>query len=128
MIRVNLAGANQKKPAGVSMKVKSPLKVTPIILLLIVLGSAAGGYGWYSSLTGQVADLDSKIQLAQAQKAALDAVIQQDKIYESRKKMLENRVKIIQGLQRNQISPVVALDVLSEAVNRTRYVWLSNLD
>ncbi|PYS54897.1 MAG: hypothetical protein DMG13_06665 [Acidobacteria bacterium] len=42
--------------------------------------------------------------------------------------MLENRVKIIQGLQRNQISPVVALDVLSEAVNRTRYVWLSNLD
>ena len=110
------------------MKVKSPLKVTPIILLLIVLGSAAGGYGWYSSLTGQVADLDSKIQLAQAQKAALDAVIQQDKIYESRKKMLENRVKIIQGLQRNQISPVVALDVLSEAVNRTRYVWLSNLD
>ena len=55
-------------------------------------------------------------------------VIQQDKIYETRKKMLENRVKIIEGLQRNQISPVVALDVLSEAVDRTHYVWLTNVD
>ncbi|HYR44550.1 MAG TPA: PilN domain-containing protein, partial [Terriglobia bacterium] len=31
-------------------------------------------------------------------------------------------------LQKNQVSPVVALDQLSEAVERTQYVWLSNLD
>src|SRR4029078_5418419 len=28
----------------------------------------------------------------------------------------------------NQVSPVVALDVLSRAIDRTQYVWLSTLD
>ena len=132
MIKVNLAGVNPKKPAialaGASMKTSAPWTVTPIILILIILGSAAVGYSWYSSLTGQVANLESKIQQELAEKVRLDAVIKQGEIYEARKKMLERRIKIIEGLQRNQISPVVALDVLSEAVDRTKYVWLSNVD
>ena len=135
MIKVNLAAVSPRKVSGAGtgagMKVvsaPSPMGVMPIILLLIILGSAAGGYLWYSGLSGQAADLDSQIQQALAQKAALDAVIKQDQIYATRKKMLENRVKIIEGLVRNQISPVVALDVLSEAVDRTNYVWLSNVE
>ena len=63
-----------------------------------------------------------------ARKAQLDAIIKQDQIYEARKKALENRVRIIEGLQKNQVSPVVALDVLSRAIDRTQYVWLSTLD
>jgi len=35
---------------------------------------------------------------------------------------------VIEGLQKGQVSPVMALDQLSEAVQRTQYVWLSNLD
>ena len=132
MIKVNLAGVNPKKPAialaGASMKTSAPWTVTPIILVLIILGSAAVGYWWYSSLTGEAANLESKIQQELAEKVRLDAVIKQGEIYEARKKMLERRIKIIEGLQRNQISPVVALDVLSEAVDRTKYVWLSNVD
>ena len=37
-------------------------------------------------------------------------------------------MKIIENLQKNQVSPVVALDQLAEAVDRTRWVWLSSLD
>ena len=85
--------------------------------MLIVLGSAVFGYWWYSSVAGESARLDSEIQAAQARKAQLDAVIKQDQIYEARKKALENRVKIIEGLQKNQVSPVVALDVLSQAID-----------
>ena len=110
------------------MKISLPTNVTPIVLLLIVLGSAGGGYWWYSDLSTREAERDSQIQQAEAQKALLDNVIKQDQIYEARKKAIENRVKVIEGLQRNQVSPVVALDVLSDAVNRTQYVWLSSLD
>jgi Tfp pilus assembly protein PilN len=125
MIRVNLVGAGRKKAkAGVRIA----LPATPIFLILIALGFAAAGYLWYSNLSNQVADLDTKIKQAQAQKAALEKVIQADTIYQSRKKDLENRVKIIENLQKNQVSPVRALDELSEAVDRTQYVWLSNLD
>ena len=125
MIRVNLVGAGRKKATAGA---KIALPATPIFLILIALGFAAAGYLWYSNLNNQVADLDTKIKQAQAQKTALEKVIQADSIYQSRKKDLENRVKIIENLQKNQVSPVRALDELSEAVDRTQYVWLSNLD
>ena len=127
MIRVNLIGASRKK-AKAQFKLPLPSSSTPIALLLIVLGSAVFGYSWYSGLAAESARLDVEIQAAQARKAQLDAVIKQDQIYEARKKMLENRVNIIEGLQKNQVSPVVALDVLSRAIDKTQYVWLSSLD
>jgi len=127
MIRVNLIGASKKKVAKAASKIAVPTSAMPFVLLFIVLASAAGGYWWYSTLTKTTADLDAKIASAQAQKAALDAVIKQNQIYESRKKALENRIKIIEGLKRNQVSPVVALDALSDAIERTQYVWLSDL-
>jgi len=126
MIRVNLVGKGHKKAKAA--KIALPTSFTPILLILIVLGFAGAGYYWYRSLTNQVADLDQKIKLAQAQKTALENVIKQDQIYEGRKKSLENRVKVIEGLQKNQVSPIVALDQLSEAVDRTQFVWLSSLD
>jgi len=131
MIKVNLAGKGYKKPKSegkVSVPTSFTPNFTPILLILIVLGFGAGGYYWYRSLSNQVEDLNNKIKEAQAQKTALENVIKQDQIYESRKKALENRVKVIEGLQKNQISPVVALDQLSEAVDRTKFVWLSSLD
>lgn len=127
MIRVNLIGSGRKK-AKVGAKLAMPTNFTPILLFLIALGFAGAGFLWYRSLSQQFEVLDNKIKQAQAQKAALDKVIQTDQVYEGRKKALENRVKIISDLQRNQLSPVMALDQLSEAVDRTKYVWLSNLD
>src|SRR5437867_7075174 len=127
MIKVNLRGYKHKQPKSAA-KFVSPKNYTPVILLAVAFGFAAYGYSWYSILTNEVTDLDNQIQQAQAQKAALDNVIKQDQIYEARKKTLENRVKVIEGLQRNQVSPVMALDQLSEAVQRTQFVWLSNLD
>jgi Tfp pilus assembly protein PilN len=127
MIKVNLIGTGRKK-AKAGAKIALPATFTPVLLLVIALGFAGAGYWWYSSLSDQLVDLNSKIKQAQAQKAALDKVIQADQIYESRKKILENRVKIIENLQKNQVSPVLALDQLSAAVDRTQYVWLSNLD
>ena len=125
MIKVNLG---ERKKAKSAAKFALPRNYTPVVLVAIAAGFVGYGYWWYSSLNVQIADLDNKINQAQAQKAALDNVIKQDQIYEGRKKALENRVKVIEGLQKGQVSPVVALDQLSEAVQRTQYVWLSNLD
>src|SRR5689334_12707139 len=128
MIKVNLIGAGRKKQAKANFKIALPASFTPVLLILIALASAGVGYWWYSNLTQQSADLDQQIQGLEARRAALEAVIKADQIYEARKKVLENRVKIIEGLAKNQVSPVLALDQLAEAVERTRYVWLSNLD
>ena len=130
MIKVNLIGANRKKAAPIKapMKVAMPTSITPLLLILIVGASAWYGYSWYSSLTAESTRLSGEIQGLEARKAALEAVIKQDQIYETRKKILETRVKVIEGLQKNQTSPVLALDQLAEAIDRTQYVWLSSLD
>ena len=128
MIKVNLAGTGRKKTAKAGTNIALPASFTPVLLILIVLVSAGGGYWWYSSLTGQSANLDQQIREKEARKAALEATIKLDQVYEARKKMLENRVKIIEGLLKNQVSPVLALDQLAEAVEKTQYVWLSSLD
>jgi Tfp pilus assembly protein PilN len=130
MIKVNLVGATKRKPVkvGGGPKLEVPTNLLPIVLFLIVVGTAVGGYMWYSSLSTQTANLDATISNLQAQKAALDAVIKENAIYEARKKALENRIKVIEGLKRNQVNPIVALDVLSEAIERTKFVWLTQLD
>jgi Tfp pilus assembly protein PilN len=130
VIKVNLIGESRKKSNGSAARftIAMPKSAMPLVLGLVVAGSALGGYLWYSSLSGSLAELDSQIASAQAQKAALDAVIKQDQVYETRKKTLETRIKVVEGLKRNQVNPVLAMDVLSEAIDRTQYVWLSNLD
>src|SRR5215813_5788432 len=105
MIRVNLVGAGRKK-AKAGLKISLPFTSTPIFLILIVLGFAGAGHWWYSNLNTQLAELDSRIKEAQAQKTALDGVSKADQVYETRKKALENRVQVIEDLQKNQISPV----------------------
>lgn len=128
MIKVNLVGAARKKPAKAATSIAMPTSLTPVLLILIVLGFVIGGYWWYSNLSTEAANLGSEIQTLEARKAELEAVIKQDQIYEARKKMLESRVKIIENLSKNQVSPVLALDQLAEAVERTQFVWLSSLD
>src|SRR5262245_57297293 len=128
MIKVNLVGKERKKAAKTSIKIAMPASVMPVVLLLIAAGSVFAGYWWYSDLTGQTANLGQQIQGLEARKTALEAVIKQNQIYETRKKILESRVKVVEGLQKNQVSPVLALDQLAEAVERTQYVWLSSLD
>src|SRR5688572_5519729 len=128
MIKINLAGTARKKvaKAGVA-KAAGPSNLLPIAEVGLLVAAAAGGYLWYANLSGQAETLRTQIAQANAQKAQLDAVIKQDQIYEARKKSLESRIKIIEDLQRNQVSPVLSLDVLGQAIDRTQYVWLSSL-
>ena len=132
MIKVNLAGERKKSPGrSMSMpkfQVEMPSTFTPILLIVIALGFVGGGYWWYRGLNNESEALTSRIARLEARRAELEAVIKQNQVYETRKKMLENRVKIIEGLQKNQLSPVIVLDQLAEAVERTHYVWLASLD
>ena len=136
MIQINLIGATRKKAlrkkalGAKQLKKTMAMKVDPmpLVLGLIVVATAVGGYMWYDRLSSESDDLSTRISAAQVQKAGLDREIQESQIYEARKAALENRISIIEGLKRNQVNPVVSLDILDEAIDRTQYVWLSQLD
>jgi Tfp pilus assembly protein PilN len=129
MIKVNLSG-RQKKAATKAPAVSKPARpsnVMPLLHLVILLGTAAAGYFWYSSLTSQSAALSTRIGALQEEERKLEGIINQNKIYETRKIALEKRIQVIEDLRKNQQSPVVVLDALDDAIDRTRYVWLGNL-
>ena len=133
MIKVNLSGKQQQQQKKPVTKVASkpalavPSNALPLLHLVIVVGTAVFGYFWYSNLTAQSADLTNQISVLKEEQSKLDAIIKQEKIYESRKTEFEKRIQIIEDLRKNQLSPVVMLDALGDAIDRTRYVWLSNL-
>ena len=130
MIRVNLSGSQKKAAAvkAVAAPATGPSNTLPLIHVVILLAAAAGGYFWYSSLTEQSTALTNRIGALQAEQKKLDDIIKQDRIYEARKIALENRIRVIEDLKKNQLSPVVVLDALDEAIDRTRFVWLSSLN
>jgi Tfp pilus assembly protein PilN len=133
MIKVNLAGNLRKQPAKAAGKgFALPVSFTPFLLPCLLVAIAVGftliGYFWHSNLTNESTELDQQIRVLEDRKAMLEAVIKQDQVYESRRTLLENRVKIIEGLQKNQVSPVMVLDQLADAIQRTQYVWLSSLE
>jgi Tfp pilus assembly protein PilN len=139
MIRVNLADNARGKGAiaaggGSTASSQRSLNLLPLTHLIIVLGAALGGWLWYTNLTGQMETLDASIRAEEDRKRALEAVIKQEQTFQTRKKMLESRLKVVRDLRSNQVSPVVSLDKIADAVNRTNnvernpYVWLNRLE
>lgn len=127
MIRVNLSGNQKKAVVKVANATPVPSNALPLFHLLILVSTVIAGYLWYSGLTGQSADLSNRIGALQEEQKKLEAIIKQDQAYEARKVALENRIRVIEDLRKNQLSPVVVLDALDEAIDRTKFVWLSTL-
>ena len=129
MIRVNLSGAPRKRSGkGSTSRAPVPSRALPLFMILLVVATAAGGFWWYTALTAQIDDLTAQQAQLEIQKAKLASIIKQDQIFETRKKALETRIRIIEGLKRGQVSPVRSLDMLDDAIDKTQYVWLSNLE
>ncbi len=55
------------------------------------------------------------------------SVIDENAAFEARREALAQRIETIEGLQRDQVSPVLLLDRLSEAITPIEYVWLNQL-
>lgn len=127
MMRVNLGGSTQKPAAAKTQRASTPTNVWAVLHLLLILGTAAGGYLWYANLSSQSQDLSNRIASLQAEQKRLEVVIKQNQVYEARKVAFEKRIRVIEDLKKNQLSPVVVLDALGDAIDRTHYVWLSSL-
>lgn len=131
MIRVNLIGESSQ-PTKQSRrrdgrKRESSFDPLALVWIAVFVGAAGLGWYWFNSLKAESASLTSEIAALTAQRNQLQTAIDADAVYEERKAALEERVAAIERLQRNQVSPVISLDMISSAVEATEYVWLSRL-
>ena len=125
MIKINLlpvkrAAKKTKSPADEAMmQLGIGLGVT-----LIFLGAC--GYRWQML----VDEVTLQTQTKEAKTKELDALkkkVQEVEDYERKKRLLEDKVRIIEQLRKNQGGPVRLLDYLSQGLDPVK-VWLTSVE
>jgi type IV pilus assembly protein PilN len=123
MIRINLL-VERRAVKAVSKGFQAGQKVTVIGSLLLVLTLV--GVGWrYWAIGQQEVAVAREVAAAQREEQRLAEILKQVEEFDVRKKQLEQRVTLIDGLRKGQNAPVHMIDQISRAL--PEMTWLTNL-
>jgi type IV pilus assembly protein PilN len=125
MIRINLLG--QTRPRAGRRPVDTGAAL-PLVFIGIgaVVGLVVLAY-FYHSLQTQLSDENNKIKVLTAQKTELQVIKQQVESFEKQKQVLQQRVGVIEQLQRDRTGGQELLDMVANTVSRTENLWLSSM-
>lgn len=126
MIRINLLGRIRPKAARKAV----PLEAT--LQLVFLVAALAVGFGLlyvhYWQMDKEDRALLVHIQKQTGEKARLEQLKQQVDNFEKQKVVLQQRISIIEQLQRNRTGGQELLDAIANTVSRTDTLWLSSVD
>ena len=126
MIRINLLGRARPKAARQAVPLESTVQIVSLAAALLISFGVLY-YHWYSMNT-QAAEVRAHIQKQTAEKARLDALKTQVDNFERQRSVLQQRINIIEELQRDRTGGQELLDALANTVTRTDTLWLTSLD
>lgn len=122
MIRINLLPG----PKGRTAKPQYDVRAQALLGIGVILVALAGCW-WYSS------ELDAEIEARQEEKqekekqvAQLKEQVKQVQDFEQKKKLLEDKNRIIDQLEKSRVGPVKVLDYVSQSLEPLK-VWLTSL-
>jgi len=126
MIRINLLG--QVRPRAQKQVV--PLEAT---LQFLLLGAAVAMAAViltivYFSQKRQLDDTNKRIASLRAEEQSLQQVKQDVDRFESQKNVLQQRIDVIENLQRNRTGAQDLLQMVANTVVRVDSLWLTSLD
>jgi Tfp pilus assembly protein PilN len=126
MIRINLLGQARPKAA----KQAVPLEATLQIVLFVAAVAVAGvilSVVYFS----QKRDLDAtnkRIAALRAEKASLEQIKQDVDRFESEKSVLQQRIDVIETLQKNRSGAQDLLQMVANTVVRVDQLWLTEMN
>jgi Tfp pilus assembly protein PilN len=125
MIRINLLGQVRPKAAKQAMPLESTLQivlgVAAVAVALVVLSVV------YFSQKRQLDDTTRRIQQLQAEKASLQQIKQDVDRFESQKAVLQQRIDVIETLQKNRSGGQDLLRMVANTVVRVDSLWLTSM-
>lgn len=126
MIRINLLG--QARPKATKQAV--PLEATmQIIFLLVALGLAAIVLSvTYFQQKRELDATNARIAALRAEKQSLQQVKQDVDRFESQKSVLEQRINVIETLQKNRTGGQELLQMVANTVVRVDALWLTSME
>jgi type IV pilus assembly protein PilN len=125
MIRINLLGQARPKAAKKSVPLEATMQ---IIFLLVALGVAAVVLGvTYYQQKSELDKTNTRIASLQAEKASLQQIKADVDRFESQKAVLQQRIDVIETLQRNRTGGQDLLAMVANTVVHVDALWLTNL-
>jgi Tfp pilus assembly protein PilN len=126
MIRINLLGRTRPKAARASVPLEATLQY---VLLVIALAASAGFlYVHYTLMDREDKQVLAHIQKQMGEKARLEQLKQQVDNFEKQKVVLQQRISVIEELQRNRTGGQELLAALANTVGRTDTLWLTSVE
>ena len=125
MIRINLLGQTRPKAAKTAVPVEATMQAIMAILALaaaiVVLGII------YYQQTNEYNKTEARITALKAEKASLQQVKQDVTRFESQKATLQQRIDVIETLQKNRSGGQDLLQMVANTVVRVDELWLTSL-
>lgn len=126
MIRINLLGRARPKAQRATVPLEATLQYVLLTIALVV--SIGALYGHYMLLDSENTKVVAHIQKQTGEKARLQQLKQQVDNFEKQKAVLQQRIGVIEGLQRNRTGGQELLEAIANTVSRTDTLWLTSVD
>ncbi len=121
MIKINLLSSQKAKKTRKKIEIQSQLIGASVVLSVVILGC---GYVWMV-LGERVDHLQSEKAKLTAELGVLKTKVKEVENYERDKKIVEEKINVIEQLRKNQSIPVLLLDEVSKSLPQR--VWLVSL-
>ncbi len=125
MIRINLLG--QARPKAARRPVPLGAALPAALIGAGILFGALVLVFYYMTLQKDLSREQDTIKRLRAQKTELEQVKQQVEAFEKQKVILEQRVSVIEQLQRDRAGGQELLDMVANTVSRTENLWLNSM-
>src|SRR5579863_8865410 len=126
MIRINLLGRSRPKATRTTVPLEATLQYVLLAIALAVSGGAL--YGHYLLLDRENTKVAAHIQKQMGEKARLEQLKTQVDNFEKQKAVLQQRIGVIEGLQRNRTGGQELLEAVANTVSRTDTLWLTSIE
>jgi Tfp pilus assembly protein PilN len=126
MIRINLLGQARPRAAKKAVPLEATVQVV-FALVALMVAAAILGITYYQQRS-ELERTNAKIASLRAEKASLQQIKQEVDRFESQKGVLQQRIDVIEALQRNRSGGQELLQMVADTVVRADSVWLTAFD
>jgi Tfp pilus assembly protein PilN len=126
MIRINLLGRTRPKAVRQAVPLEAALQLGLLVAALAFSFGLLSIHYW--QMDKEDKQVLARIQKQRGEKARLEQLKQQVDNFEKQKSVLQQRIGVIEELQRNRIGGQQLLEAIANTVSRTDTLWLTSVD
>src|ERR1700681_2868921 len=126
MIRINLLGRARPKAVRQAVPLEAALQLGLLVAALAFSFGLLSIHYW--QMDKEDKQVLARIQKQRGEKARLEQLKQQVDNFEKQKAILQQRIGVIEGLQRNRTGGQELLEAIANTVSRTDTLWLTSVD